>query len=109
MRLVFSCRSRSGALAPELARHEGSTPAFFLTWFREDCSFSRVLKGAENVLRGPAKVFDSFQAAQAYRSIEAPAEAEYSVSFDEVAITAPLSPCSIERIFGWAEETDQIR
>jgi hypothetical protein len=30
-RVEVSCRARSGALAPELARHEGSTPRFLQT------------------------------------------------------------------------------
>ncbi len=30
-RVEFSCRARSGALAPEVARHERSTPHFSLT------------------------------------------------------------------------------
>ena len=54
----ISCRSRSGALAPELARHEGSTPGFLLTWLKEDYSFSGVLGKAEKGLSGPAKIFD---------------------------------------------------
>src|SRR5262249_44842299 len=47
----ISCRACSGALAPEFARHEGSTPGFWANWPTPDRSFSGVLYCAFCVLR----------------------------------------------------------
>ena len=84
-RVEVSCRARSGALAPELARHEGSTPRFLLTGPTPVVLSAVFLDGSRRSL-GSANFFDRISQSGGFR-----AEGRKILSYGEVAMTAGLS------------------
>lgn len=103
--LRFPGRARPGAPAPELARHERSTPRFLPSGFPVRRSFANVLEATSGVLNCPAKFFDRFPGGNRRRAPTSCLWDDSLLSYGEVVIDRRLSKRSTEHTLLKEEES----